>query len=66
MTDLETGYLIVGFLFIVSSVGLLCIILDMFFNREEKVVPIKHKHEPIILADFLSDDDEDEKINLYF
>jgi hypothetical protein len=66
MTDLETGYLIVGFLFIVSSIGLLCIVLDMFFNKEEKARVIKPKYEPIVLAEFLSDEDDDQNLNLNF
>jgi hypothetical protein len=58
MTDIEIGYIIVGLLFIVSSIGLLCIILDMFFNREEKIRIIKPRYEPIDIASFVSDDEQ--------
>jgi hypothetical protein len=55
MTDLETGYIIIGLLFIVSSIGIVSIISDMIFNREQKEITIIRKEVVIDWAEFVKD-----------
>ena len=55
MTDLETGYIIIGLLFIVSSIGIVSIISDMIFNKEQKEITIKRKPAVIDWAEFVKD-----------
>jgi len=55
MTDLETGYIIIGLLFIVSSIGIVSIISDMIFNKEQKEITIKRKPVVIDWAEFVKD-----------
>ena len=55
MTDLEIGYIIIGLLFIVSSTGIVSIVVDMIFNKEQKEITIKRKEVRIDWAEFVED-----------
>jgi hypothetical protein len=55
MTDLEIGYIIIGLLFIVSSIGIVSIVVDMILNKEQKEITIKRKEVRIDWAEFVKD-----------
>jgi len=55
MTDLETGYLIISLMFLVSLVGIVSIISDMIFNKEQKEITIIRKEVVIDWAEFIKD-----------